>query len=309
MDGRYIDGYALEVCYKPAIPVTQATYTVPMHIPPPGDMWSNPPPGPNRFVAPSLPSPAPMPPPHDDFTMFSFSGAPVADVIPQVQSNSPNLTAQTPTVALEPSPPPPYSALPPIPEIECHEPFVQADQFADTAFPKIPYDPCNLFVKNLDDEIIATQSSLEKLFSEYGTITSTFLATHTPKDSVTQPVSKGFGFVAFSKPQEADLAKEKMHGSMVGRKKIFVSYAEKKEDRQARLKALFANAEIVVQEMRAGLTARMEADETKTEHQEERTPRRGNYRSQEGSLGPTCMSPGIHHRHGPGFFIRYSADF
>ena len=61
MDGRYIEGYAAEVCYKPAIPVPhQGPYGVPPSDPnadyapppPPRSMWSGPI-GPNPFIAPA----------------------------------------------------------------------------------------------------------------------------------------------------------------------------------------------------------------------------------------------------------------
>lgn len=160
-----------------------------------------------------------------------------------------------PTVAPEPSPPPPYSALPPIPEASPESssntvsPARDPATEIDTIPPKTPYDPCNLFIKNLDDEVIATQHDLESFFSAYGTIASAFLATYAPKDDSAIPVSKGFGFVAFSRPQEAENAREKVHGIMLGRKKVFVSYAEKKEERHARLKILFANVEKLAMEM------------------------------------------------------------
>ena len=270
MDGRYIEGYAVEVSYKPAIPVPhQGPYGIPpsepnidyppplppmpIHVPPPRGMWSGPS-GPNPFVAPPLPPIAPPQPP-PNFTMWPFSSPPIIDVVPRMRTASPPMTAPTPTVAPEPSPPPPYSALPLIPEIESHEGFTPpiGDTTLESPSGKTPFDPCNLFIKNLDDEVIATQRDLENLFSEYGTITSAFLATYAPTDSSSLAVSKGFGFVAFSRPQEADLAKDKMNGRIVGRKKIFVSYAEKKEDRQMRLKILFANAEKLAEEMRSEL--------------------------------------------------------
>ena len=289
MDGRFIDGYALEVSYKPALPVPRGTFNipstgtfnlppppdppveyprVPMHVPPPRSMWSGPP-GPNPFIAPPLPPIAPPQTPHN-FTMWPFaSPSPAMDVVPHMQPVSPPIAAPTPTLAPEPSPPPPYSALPPITETE-------QEVNGDPDLPETPCDPCNLFIKNLDDEVIVNKRDLENLFSEYGTITSAFLATYAPKDSYTQAVSKGFGFVAFSRPQEADLAKNKMHGSIVGRKKIFVNYAEKKEDRQMKLKVLFANMEKLAEEMRSEMAVKAETmEDIIRDARDERMSRRG----------------------------------
>jgi hypothetical protein len=297
MDGRYIEGYAAEVSYKPALPVPhQGPYPSDPSIdysppPPPRSMWSGPL-GPNPFIAPLLPPIAPPPP---DFSMWPFSSPPVMDVVPRIQSASPPMTAPTPTVAPEPSPPPPYSAIPPIPEIESHEGLVP--QMGDTrleSFPgKTPCDPCNLFVKNLDDEVIVTQRDLESLFSEYGTITSAFLATYVPKDSSFLAISKGFGFVAFSRPQEADLAKEKMNGCIIGRKKIFVSYAEKKEDRQMRLKVLFANMEKIAEEMRSELNVKPDLIREIKDTKEERVSGRRAFRgpSYESTMDMTIPGP------------------
>ena len=49
-----------------------------------------------------------------------------------------------------------------------------------------------------------------------------------------------------------------MHGVIVGRKKIFVSFAEKKEDRQSRLKVLFANMEKMTEDLKNQLAIKEE---------------------------------------------------
>ena len=164
---------------------------------------------------------------------------------------------------------------------------------------KAPSDPCNLFVKNLDDEVIVTQRDLEALFAPFGTITSTFLATYAPKNERTLPVSKGFGFVAFSRSQEAEAAKDKLHGQVVGRKKIFVSYAEKKEDRHMRLKQLFANMETLAEEMKKEKRAKGETDETalKDQHISNRGVMRLDRNHDNISLSPeAAVTPRQHQR-------------
>jgi hypothetical protein len=255
MDGRYVDGYAMEVSYKPAIPIPQGAFNsppldhqieyppIPMQLePPPRQLWSGGP-VPNPFAAQSIPPPQ-MPP---NFAMWPFVNPSQVDNVAHMHTKRTPMPPR-PVAAPETLPPPPYSALPPIPETDDTHESATADPAIEVQ--KAPGDPCNLFIKNLDDEVIVTTHDLEILFSPYGTITSTFLATHEPKDDMTNPVSKGFGFVAYSCPQEAELAKNKLHGLIVGRKKVFVSYAEKKEERQTRLKVLFANMEKLAEEMR-----------------------------------------------------------
>lgn len=97
-----------------------------------------------------------------------------------------------------------------------------------------PADPANLFIKNLDDSVISDVEDLKLLFEPYGPVSSSFLATYPGSG-----ISRGYGFVAFVKPEDAATAKSKLNSSMVGRKRVFVSYAERKEDRTQRLKGLF----------------------------------------------------------------------
>ncbi|KAK9254241.1 hypothetical protein V1507DRAFT_456026 [Lipomyces tetrasporus] len=97
-----------------------------------------------------------------------------------------------------------------------------------------PIDPCNLFVKNLDDTVIITTEQLKGLFVSFGEIFSAHLATY-PNTSV----SRNFGFVAFRSPDDALKAKEAMDGKLIGKKRIFVSFAERKDDRSQRLRQIF----------------------------------------------------------------------
>ena len=292
MDGQYIEGYAVEVSYKPAIPLPQGQYNMspdlnvdfpgPTSIPicPQSGLW-NAPSGGHPYIAPPPPAiPVPPPPAPSNYPVWPFPSGPPVDVVPRVQHSSPPLAPPTPGPVPEPSPPPPYSALPPIPETD-HESVSHDDLAEDLTSNKTPCDPCNLFIKNLDDEVILTQRDLEHLFTGYGTITSAFLATY-PQTSTTsaQVISKGFGFVAYSRPQEAQVAKEKMHGAMVGRKKIFVNFAEKKEDRAARLKALFENMEKVAEDMKNNFAMQEDSvSERKREVRDCAISRRGVFRA------------------------------
>lgn len=97
-----------------------------------------------------------------------------------------------------------------------------------------PADPANLYIKNLDDTVISDAEDLKLLFVPYGPVASSFLSTYPGSG-----ISRGYGFVAFVKPEDAAAAKTKLNGTMVGKKRVFISYAERKEDRTQRLKGLF----------------------------------------------------------------------
>lgn len=97
-----------------------------------------------------------------------------------------------------------------------------------------PADPANLYIKNLDDTVISDVEDLKLLFVPYGPVASSFLSTYPGSG-----ISRGYGFVAFVKQEDAAAAKAKLNGTMVGKKRVFISYAERKEDRTQRLKGLF----------------------------------------------------------------------
>jgi polyadenylate-binding protein len=75
----------------------------------------------------------------------------------------------------------------------------------------------NLYIKNLDDTI--DDERLRNTFTNFGTITSAKVM----RDKDRPEVSKGFGFVCFSSPEEATRAVTAMNGNMVGSKPIYVA--------------------------------------------------------------------------------------
>jgi polyadenylate-binding protein len=88
----------------------------------------------------------------------------------------------------------------------------------------------NVYVKNFGEEL--DQDKLQELFSKYGSITSCTVMT----DS--EGKSKGFGFVAFEKPEEAEVAVTEMNGYEIpgSDRRMTVCRAQKKSERQAELK-------------------------------------------------------------------------
>ncbi|KAG6898372.1 hypothetical protein C0992_009047 [Termitomyces sp. T32_za158] len=94
----------------------------------------------------------------------------------------------------------------------------------------------NLYVKNLDEEV--TQEDFENLFSKYGTITSALISVdHDGK-------SRGFGFINFEKHDEAQKAVDELHDSEFKGKKLFVSRAQKKAEREEELRKSYEQAKL-----------------------------------------------------------------
>ncbi|GIX63119.1 polyadenylate-binding protein [Babesia caballi] len=85
----------------------------------------------------------------------------------------------------------------------------------------------NLYIKNLDDSI--DDAGLRDLFKQYGTVTSSKVM----RDP--NGVSRGFGFVCFSRPEEATKAVAGMHLKLVKTKPLYVGLAEKREQRTSRM--------------------------------------------------------------------------
>lgn len=93
------------------------------------------------------------------------------------------------------------------------------------------YQGVNLYIKNLDDDM--DDDKLRSLFDSFGTITSAKIMRDTKGHT------KGFGFVCYSTPEEATKAATEMNGKMVGSKPLYVSLAQKKDQRRAQLEASF----------------------------------------------------------------------
>ncbi|KAF2289816.1 hypothetical protein GH714_038785 [Hevea brasiliensis] len=82
----------------------------------------------------------------------------------------------------------------------------------------------NLYVKNLDLDI--SEDILLEKFTEFGKIVCLVIA----KDE--NGASRGFGFVNFENPDDARLAMERMNGTELGSKVLYVGRAQKKAERE-----------------------------------------------------------------------------
>ncbi|KAJ9555083.1 hypothetical protein OSB04_009697 [Centaurea solstitialis] len=94
------------------------------------------------------------------------------------------------------------------------------------------YQGSNVYVKNINDNV--TEDELRECFTQCGTITSAKLMIND------KGISKGFGFVCFSTPEEANKAVNTFHGCMFHGKPLYVAIAQRKEDRKAQLQIQYA---------------------------------------------------------------------
>jgi len=92
----------------------------------------------------------------------------------------------------------------------------------------------NLYVKNLDTSV--TQEEFEEMFNRFGKVTSALIQLDEAGNS------KGFGFVNFETHDEAQLAVDNLHDTEVGGKKLFVSRAQKKAEREEELRRSYEQA-------------------------------------------------------------------
>lgn len=94
------------------------------------------------------------------------------------------------------------------------------------------YQGVNLYVKNIDDEW--DDAKLQAEFEAFGNITSCRIM----RDE--KGTSKGFGFVCFTTPDEATKAVSELNNKMIGNKPLYVSLAQRKDQRRQQLETQIA---------------------------------------------------------------------
>ncbi|TFK29994.1 polyadenylate binding protein [Coprinopsis marcescibilis] len=94
----------------------------------------------------------------------------------------------------------------------------------------------NLYIKNLDLEI--TQTQFEEMFQRYGNVTSAVVSVDE------EGKSKGFGFVNYETHDEAQRAVDELHDTEINGKKLFVSRAQKKAEREEELRKSYEQAKM-----------------------------------------------------------------
>ena len=94
----------------------------------------------------------------------------------------------------------------------------------------------NLYIKNLDTEV--TQEEFEELFKRYGNVTSAIVQVDD------EGRSKGFGFVNYETHEEAQAAVDGLHETDFNGKKLYVTRAQKKAEREEELRRSYEQAKI-----------------------------------------------------------------
>eukprot|EP00898_Chlorokybus_atmophyticus_P001406 jgi/Chlat1/2266/Chrsp17S08727 len=103
----------------------------------------------------------------------------------------------------------------------------------------------NVFVKNLDTEI--TEEQLSEQFSNIGPLLNVVIMRDTDGKS------KGFGFVNFERTEDAAEAVDKLNGEQLGAKALYCGRAEKKTERENKLRQQFEDAKMERQQKYQGV--------------------------------------------------------
>jgi polyadenylate-binding protein len=96
------------------------------------------------------------------------------------------------------------------------------------------------------------KDKLKEMFDQFGSITSMMISdkSHAKSDGT----SKGFGFINFSEPEEAEAACEQMNGKeLAAGEKLFVVRAQKKEEREKFLNSRFEQLKVKQRDLYAGV--------------------------------------------------------
>ncbi|KII73916.1 Polyadenylate-binding protein, cytoplasmic and nuclear [Thelohanellus kitauei] len=101
----------------------------------------------------------------------------------------------------------------------------------------------NLYVKHFDKNM--TDNELHELFREFGEIKSA----HVMKDD--KKISRCFGFVCFTNPDDARKAIESMHNKFYKGRYLYVAYAQTKQERQNTIEQQILNNYLIGQMMAA----------------------------------------------------------
>lgn len=94
----------------------------------------------------------------------------------------------------------------------------------------------NIYVKNIDAEV--TEEEFRDLFAQFGNVTSAVVQ----RDD--EGRSRGFGFVNFETHEEAQRAVESLHDFDLKGKKLFVTRAQKKAEREEELRKSYEQAKM-----------------------------------------------------------------
>lgn len=89
----------------------------------------------------------------------------------------------------------------------------------------------NVYVKNLPLDV--TKEKLDEMFGKHGKITSSMLAT------AEDGKSRGFGFINYETPEQAQDAVNALNNLQMGDKTLFVARAQKREERERELRERF----------------------------------------------------------------------
>jgi len=103
----------------------------------------------------------------------------------------------------------------------------------------------NIYVKNVPAGF--TKEAFDKLFGQYGKITSSMLALDKEQKN------RGFGFINYDTPEEATAAVDNCNDMKIEDKKLYVARAQKKGEREKELRERFEQMKVERQKKYAGV--------------------------------------------------------